>query len=67
VDVTDADVKGALTGSGAPESYADAFVDLLRFYRSGAAANATDDVRRVTGREAGSFEQYARENANVFA
>ena len=35
VDVGDADVKGALVGSGAPEAYADAFVDLLRFYRSG--------------------------------
>jgi uncharacterized protein YbjT (DUF2867 family) len=67
VDVSDADVKGALTGSGAPESYADAFVDLLRFYRSGAAANATDDVRRVTGRDATPFEQYARDNAGVFA
>jgi len=67
VDVTDADVKGALTGSGAPESYANAFVDLLRFYRTGTAANATDSVRRVTGREATSFEQYARDNAGAFS
>ena len=67
VDVTDADVKGALTGSGAPESYADAYLDLLRFYRTGVPANATDTVRRVTGRDATSFEQYARDNAGVFA
>jgi uncharacterized protein YbjT (DUF2867 family) len=67
VDVADADVKGALVGSGAPESYADAFLDLLRFYRSGAAANATDHVRRVTGREPIAFEQYARDNASVFS
>ncbi|HEY0156526.1 MAG TPA: SDR family oxidoreductase [Thermoanaerobaculia bacterium] len=67
VAVTDADVKAALVGSGAPEAYADAYLDLQRFYRSGAAANATEDVRRVTGRDPIPFEQYARDHASVFA
>lgn len=66
VDVTDADVKGAMVGSGAPASYADAFVDLLRYYRTGAGANVTDAVRRILGREPIAFEQYAKDNAKVF-
>ena len=67
VAVTDEDMKNALTGSGAPEPYADAFVDLQRFYRTGVAANATDDVRRVTGREPHTFDDYARDHAHYFS
>ena len=61
VNVSDDDVKGALTGTGTPADYADAYVDLLRFYRSGAASRGTDDVRRVTGRDARQFDEYARD------
>ncbi|HKR66381.1 MAG TPA: SDR family oxidoreductase [Thermoanaerobaculia bacterium] len=66
VNVGDADVKSAMTGSGAPESYADAFVDLLRNYRTGSMGTVTDDVRRVTGRDPHSFDDYARANAGAF-
>lgn len=67
VNVGDADVKSALTSSGAPESYADAFLDLLRYYRTGASSTPTEDVQRVTGRKAGTFAGYARDYAEAFA
>lgn len=66
VKVGDADVKGGMMQSGAPEAYADAFLDLQRFYRTGAAANATDDIRRVAGREPHTFDDYARDHAQHF-
>lgn len=67
VNLGDDDVRAALVGSGAPESYADAYVDLLRYYRTGVAARVTDDVRRITGRDPIPFEQYARDHAQLFA
>jgi hypothetical protein len=39
----------------------------MRFYRSGDAAVVSDDIRRVTGREPVTFEQYARDRAGAFA
>ena len=67
VNVSDNDVKGGLMATGAPEAYADAYVDLVRYYRSGAAAEVTDAIRRVTGGDPISFAQYAKDNASVFA
>ena len=61
VPVGDADMKSALTGQGAPEAYADAFVDLQRFYRSGVASRVSGDVKNVTGREPITFDRYAKE------
>ncbi|MDQ3280650.1 MAG: SDR family oxidoreductase [Acidobacteriota bacterium] len=67
VNVTDDDVKQALMGGGAPEGYANAYVDLLRYYRTGEGGRVTDTVRQILGRDPISFEQYARDNAGVFA
>lgn len=61
VPVGDADIKSALIGQGAPEAYADAFVDLQRFYRGGVASRVSNDVKNVTGREPITFDEYARE------
>jgi uncharacterized protein YbjT (DUF2867 family) len=67
VRVSDADVKSGMITTGAPEAYADAYLDLIRFYRTGAASETSDDVRRVTGRDATPFAQYARDHASTFA
>lgn len=67
VDLSDADLRAGLIGSGMPEGYADAYLDLMRFYRSGDAAKVSDDIRRVTGRDAIAFDQYAKDRAAVFA
>lgn len=66
VAVGDPDIKAALAGQGTPEAYADAYVDLQRFYRSGAASHVSDDVKRVTGREPRTFDDYAKEHAAAF-
>jgi len=67
VDVSDADLKQGLLGSGMPEGYANAYLDLMRYYRTGHAGTISDDVRRVTGRDAIPFDQYARDRGNAFA
>ncbi|HYR27209.1 MAG TPA: SDR family NAD(P)-dependent oxidoreductase, partial [Thermoanaerobaculia bacterium] len=67
VPIGDADIKAALVGQGAPEPYADAFVDLQRFYRGGTAAQVSNDVKNVTGRDPIAFDQYARDHASAFA
>lgn len=66
VSLGDPDIKAAMVGAGAPEGYADAYVDLQRFYRTGAGGRVTDEVRRLTGREARPFDQYATDHANAF-
>lgn len=66
VKVGDADMKAAMIGQGAPEAYADAFIDLQRYYRTGDASRVTDDVKRVTGRDPIAFDQYAKDHAAAF-
>ena len=67
VDVSDADLKQGLIGSGMPEGYANAYLDLMRYYRTGNAGTISGDVRRVTGRDAIPFDQYARDRGNAFS
>jgi len=67
VNLPDADLKQGLLGAGAPEPFADAFLDLLRFYRTGDASIVSDDIRRVTGSDARTFDDYARDHAPLFA
>jgi uncharacterized protein YbjT (DUF2867 family) len=67
VNVGDADIKAGMIGSGAPEAYADAYLDLLRQYRTGAMAKVSGDIRRVTGHDPISFDRYAKDYASRFA
>jgi len=46
--------------------YADAIVDIWRAVREGRLATVTDGVKRVLGRNAIPFNQWAAENANAF-
>ena len=62
VNLSDADLKQGLLGSGMPEPYADAYLDLMRHYRTDELAKTTDDVRRVTGRDARTFDEFAKES-----
>ncbi len=63
VPLSDEDYKKAMLGAGTPEAYADALVDLNRYYREGAAAVVSPDLRQLLGRDATSFEGFARDNA----
>jgi uncharacterized protein YbjT (DUF2867 family) len=66
VAISDDDFRKAMAGMGAPAPLVEALVDLFAFYKRGAAARISPDVANVTGQKAGSFEQYARENAAAF-
>jgi uncharacterized protein YbjT (DUF2867 family) len=56
--------KQALLGAGTPEPWADALVDLNRYYAEGHAAGVSPSVRRVTGRDVIPFAQFARDYAS---
>ncbi len=56
--------KQAAVAAGTPEAYADALVDLDRYYISGKAGVVTPAVRHLTGRDPIAFEQFARDHAD---
>jgi uncharacterized protein YbjT (DUF2867 family) len=58
--------KQSLLSAGLPEWRADAVLGLMTGTRNGWMAGVSDDVRKVTGRPAKSFEQWAKENAAAF-
>ena len=66
VDLPPADLKQAMIGMGIPDWYADALLDLYRFYRTGAGAVLSNDVEKVTGHKPRTFETFAREFAGRF-
>lgn len=50
--------------AGIPAGYADALVDLNRFYAEGKAAEVTPAVRLITGQDPITFEQFAKDHAD---
>jgi len=64
VPITHEQYKQALLAAGTPEPWADALVDLNRFYAEGHAAAVSPSVRRVTGRDVIPFAQFARDYAD---
>ena len=67
VDLPEADLKQGLTEAGTPEWFADALVDLYRYYRTGRAGSVTAAIKDVTGRDPISFDQFARDYAALWA
>lgn len=66
VDVPDDAAREAMVESGVPSWFADNLVTLFALLRAGGAAEATDDVREVTGREPRSVADFARDHASLF-
>jgi uncharacterized protein YbjT (DUF2867 family) len=66
VDLPPAELKKAMLGQGMPPWLADALLELQAFYTDGPGSIVTDDVRRVVGREPGSFDLFLKENAGSF-
>ena len=66
VDLSPAQLKGALLSAGVPEWNADALIDLQRFYREGKAAIVTRDVEELLGRKPISFAQFSRDYRYAF-
>lgn len=66
VDLPDVEFKKALLATGVPEPYADALIDLIHYYMTGAAQEITPDVERVAGKKPTTFGQFARDYAWVW-
>lgn len=66
VDLPSQQFKQALLGAGLPEWSAEALVNLQEFYRAGKASDVTNDVERLLGRKATSFEQFSRDYRVAF-
>ena len=63
VPITPEQYKQGALGAGIPEPYADALVDLTRYYREGHASRVSPAVKEITGWEPIGFEQFARDHA----
>ena len=64
VPISPEQYRQAAVAAGTPEGYANALVDLNRYYLEGKASVVTPSVRQLTGRDAIPFEQFARDYAD---
>ncbi len=67
VPVPDAAAREGMTAAGIPDAYADALVALFGWYREGGGEPVSGNVPRLLGRPARSFDEWARDHADVFA
>jgi uncharacterized protein YbjT (DUF2867 family) len=66
VALPEPDLRAGMKSHGVPDLYADALVDLDRWYESGKADIVTTSIRDLTGREPTSFEQFVRDFESAF-
>jgi uncharacterized protein YbjT (DUF2867 family) len=64
VPISHEQYKQAAMAAGTPEGYADALVELNRYYEEGQAARVSPAVRQLTGRDPIAFAQFARDHAD---
>jgi uncharacterized protein YbjT (DUF2867 family) len=66
VAISDDDLRGAMAGMGIPADYAEALVDLNRYYREGRASRIADGVEKGSGTRPANFDQYVQDYAEAF-
>jgi uncharacterized protein YbjT (DUF2867 family) len=66
VDVPDDVARQGMLEAGMPALIADFIVGVFALFRTGAMSRTTRTVRTLTGREAGTFAQFARDHAAAF-
>jgi uncharacterized protein YbjT (DUF2867 family) len=66
IHVPDDVAHAGLLDSGAPDWFADSLVALYRQLRQGLAAQTTDDVRTLTGRQPRRFAEFAHDHRTAF-
>ena len=64
VPITPEQYKQGAMAAGTPEAYADAIVDLNRYYAEGKMSDITPTLRLLSGRDPTPFEQFARDVAD---
>ena len=65
VDVPPEAARGSML-KAMPALYVDALMELMAAMKAGKVDRVTDDVQKVTGRRAGTFEAWARRNIAAF-
>lgn len=66
VDITPDDFKAALLGAGLPEDYADFMVFIAGNLKQGHSSPIVDSVKKITGKDPISFDEYAEQNKKVW-
>jgi len=66
LEISEAELTGALLESGATHSYAAALTELVRYYLAGQASRVSPAVERIIGRQPISFDQFAQDYAAIF-
>jgi uncharacterized protein YbjT (DUF2867 family) len=66
VEVPEAGARTGMLKSGMPEVMVNAIMELIAAGRAGGEGHVNHVVREVTGREPGTFAQWARDNASAF-
>jgi uncharacterized protein YbjT (DUF2867 family) len=66
VDVPDAAARESMLGAGMPAPVVDALLEFTAMVRAGQGAMVTEDVKKLTGQPARSFETWARDFASAF-
>jgi uncharacterized protein YbjT (DUF2867 family) len=66
VDIPAEAYKEGAVAAGIPDWYAELLLNLYAFYEQGRAQQVSNDVERVTGRKARSFDDFARDHAQAF-
>lgn len=65
VPISPEQYKQGAVAAGTSETYADALVDLNRYYAEGKMSEVTPTLRLLSGRDPTPFEQYARDHADL--
>jgi uncharacterized protein YbjT (DUF2867 family) len=65
VPISDEDHRQGALSAGAPAEYAEALVDLERFFRTGHAGGASPDLGRLLGRAPTRFDRFAQDFASA--
>lgn len=66
VDVPEDVVRQGMQGAGMPEPTVNALLELYAIYKAGQAATVSPVVEQVTGKQPISFEQFAKDYAEVW-
>lgn len=66
IDITSEDFKKSLLGAGLPEDYADFMVYIAGSLKEGNSSPILDSVKKITGNDPISFDEYAVENKKAW-
>jgi hypothetical protein len=66
VDITPEDFRNSLLAAGLPEDYVEFMNYIAASLRQGNSAPILDSVKQITGKDPISFDEYAKENKQLW-